>query len=163
MKAKVNDLYSLKYYHASLSDEDLKSVKDSIDLDAKLMNSQTEEGWLEKCSTSFSLFLGDGDFKNHTGNTVIDVMGFTETISKHFNEYLLALTPREQDVDLILKSAWLNKYEKSDSQELHHHSGPSCNFSGCIFLKFDKEKDAKELLTKEEKKEFWDWLFDLFN
>ena len=143
MKSKVNDLFSLKYYHASLSDEDLNSVKDSIDLNAKLMNSQTDEGWLEKCSTSFSMFLSNEDFKNHTGNTVIDVVGFTEIISKHFNEYLLALTTREQDVDLILKSAWMNKYEKGDAQEPHHHGDDYEAFSGCIFLSFDKEKDAK--------------------
>lgn len=143
MKSKLNDLFSLKYYHASLSDEDLKSVKDSIDLNAKLMNSQTEEGWLEKCSTSFSMFLGDGDFKNHTGNTVIDIGGFIEIISKHFNEYLLALTNRGQDVNLILNSAWLNKYEKGDAQEPHNHGDDYRAFSGCIFLSFDKEKDAK--------------------
>ena len=145
MKSKVNDLFSLKYYHASLGDEDLKLIKDSINLDPKLKNSLTEGCWVEKCSTSFPSFLNQDDFKNYTGNTVIDVKNFTEIISKHFDEYALALTKRKQDVKIKLMDAWLNKYEKGDAQEPHNHCtvGSIRCFSGCIFLSFDKEKDAR--------------------
>ena len=89
--------------------------------------------------------MGEEDFKNYTGNTVIDVKIFIKIISKHFNEYASAFIKSEQDVKLKLMDAWLNKYEKGDAQETHNHSminSVRC-FSGCIFLNFDKEKDAR--------------------
>ena len=88
MKSDTKDLFSLKYYHASLTDEDLESIKSSIDLDPKLVNSLTEGTWQQECNTSFPSFLNDEDFKNGTGNTIIDVKNFSEIILKYFDEYV---------------------------------------------------------------------------
>ena len=143
MNSNTKNLFCLKYYHASLTDEDLESIKSSIDPNPKLANSLTEGMWHRECKTSFPNFLETEDYKNSTGNTVLDVKNFSEIILKHFDEYLQSASERKQYFQLQLKDAWLNKYDKDNSQEPHHHVSALTNFSGCIFLNFNKEKDAK--------------------
>ena len=144
MKAKVDDLFSLKYYHASLSDEDLKLIEASIDPDTKTYDALSGGATgASSFSSSYTGLLAPEDWKNDTGNTLTNVLDFSKVILKHADEYLQLASKRKQYFDLTMGDCWLNKYEKGDSQELHHHCGPVSNFSGCIFLKFDKEKDAK--------------------
>ena len=162
MKSDTKDLFSLKYYHASLTDEDLESIKSSIDLNPKLVNALTEGTWQQECKTSFPSFLEEEDYKNVTGNTVLDVKNFSEIVLKHFDEYVKLATKSKKYFQLQLMDSWLNKYNKGDSQEPHHHASPFTNFSGCIFLNFNKEKDAKFYFYDENVIHLNQWYSELF-
>ena len=162
MKSDTKDLFSLKYYHASLTDEDLELIKSSIDLDPKLVNALTEGTWQQECKTSFPNFLETEDYKNGTGNTVLDVKNFSEIVLKHFDEYVKLATKSKKYFQLELMHSWLNKYNKGDSQEPHHHASPFTNFSGCIFLNFNKEKDAKFYFYDENVIHLNQWYTELF-
>lgn len=163
MKAKVDDLFSLKYYHASLSDEDLKLIEASIDLGAKTHDTLSGgAAGTSSLSSSYTSLLAPEDWKNDTGNTLINVLDFSKVILKHADEYLQLASKKKQYFDLTMGHCWLNKYKKGDSQELHHHSGPFSNFSGCIFLKFDKEKDARFGFCNTNLTDYTNWYNMLF-
>ena len=108
MKSDTKDLFSLKYYHASLTDEDLESIKSSIDLDPKLVNSSTEGTWARECNTSFGSFLEKEDYKNSTGNTVLDVKNFSEILLKYFDDYIKLVLKCKKYFQLQLMDSWLN-------------------------------------------------------
>lgn len=141
---EVKELFALKYYHATLDKEEFESVKSLIDFNANLVDSLDQGNWQQRCNTSFPSFLSHQDFKNECGNTIIDTQSFSEIILKHFIEYFKSIwSVAPNRVSLQLESAWLNSYDVGHSQEPHNHSTQDVNFSGCIYLNYNKDKDSK--------------------
>lgn len=171
MKNSVYTLFPLYYYHTSLSPEEVDLVRECIDFNAKTYETKGE-GWIFSVNASFPPFLeahGD-ECLNHTGNTLIDVDRFSTLLSYHMRSFINEVYSGEDchrffdnvknaadiegwgfEVELMIKDCWLNIYNKGQAQEVHSHEAGRANFSGCIFSKYDHNKDARLAFSNTEK------------
>tara|TARA_B100001250_G_C19809208_1_gene794972 strand:+ start:2478 stop:3038 length:561 start_codon:yes stop_codon:yes gene_type:complete len=86
----------------------------------------------------------DGKWNCSVNSTFFDENDIVapEQLGALLSPYLYQYFPPE--VELKIVNSWLNVYNKGQHQEPHHHvQFPEfINFSGVIFLNYDKEKDA---------------------
>lgn len=70
---------------------------------------------------------------------VVDPVELGQTLGPYLYQYF----PRDCDIDIV--NSWLNLYNSGHAQEPHHHVNfpDMVNFSGVVFIQYDKEKDGK--------------------
>lgn len=66
-----------------------------------------------------------------------------EELGQVLAPYLYQYFPPDCDIEIV--NSWLNLYNSGHAQEPHHHVNypDFINFSGVIFIQYDKEKDGK--------------------
>ena len=76
------------------------------------------------------------------GNNDLPWQKWLDTMKPYFDEFVDQVGA-QQNIEIMLEEAWVNKYMPGDSQEVHDHCTPTCNISMVYFYQLNEDDECE--------------------
>ena len=87
------------------------------------------------------------------GNNDLPWQKWLDTMKPYFDEFVDQVGA-QQNIEIMLEEAWVNKYMPGDSQEVHDHCTPTCNISMVYFYQLNEDDECEFRFYNDDHKFF---------